>query len=172
MGGEFGALSFGSSTFGGGGNPVKITQKVSDLIVSDKSRVCSLSASEKDVRLWSHYANGHKGIAIEIDIEVENSELYEVDYIEELEELGNTILTGPKSDDILKTKSKHWDYEQEYRVITSNEFFSIEGKITGVLFGLRTPELMKQMLSNIIVGRIPIYSTRLNEKTIEIERCL
>src|SRR3569623_70293 len=30
-------------------------------------RVCSLSASVNDVRLWSHYADGHSGLAVEID---------------------------------------------------------------------------------------------------------
>jgi len=33
----------------------------------DKVKICSLSSDLNDVRLWSYYADGHKGIVFEID---------------------------------------------------------------------------------------------------------
>ena len=33
----------------------------------DKVKICSLSSDLSDVRLWSYYADGHKGIVFEID---------------------------------------------------------------------------------------------------------
>ena len=34
----------------------------------DGFRIASLSATPTNFLLWSHYADGHKGVAIEVDI--------------------------------------------------------------------------------------------------------
>ncbi len=41
---------------------VKSPRSLSELTIPGGTRVCSLSASLSDVRLWSHYADGHKRI--------------------------------------------------------------------------------------------------------------
>ena len=66
------------------------TTKRSAATVSDvsepasRTRVCSLSASVGDVRQWSHYGDGHRGIAIEIDFTGHESDLRKVDYLRTL----------------------------------------------------------------------------------------
>jgi hypothetical protein len=134
------------------------------------TRICSLSATRKDVRLWSHYADGHKGIAIEIEFDEKNDELFKVDYVRQLKEFGNSLLTSPlDSTEILKVKSFHWEYEEEFRLILNDEFYSIKGKITGIYFGLRTPSLLQELIMRAVGNRIPIFSTELIENTIEVE---
>jgi len=163
-----GPLNFGMNIFGLNGT-VKNPQTISELPILGSARVCSLSASNSDVRLWSHYANGHTGIAIEIEVDEEKEELHGVEYVKELKELTYSLLTTPKAEEILRVKSKHWDYESEYRIITDQEFYSIGKSITGIYLGLRTPLLLRQMLLKSVGDAIPVFTTKLNEKTIEIE---
>jgi len=153
----------------GGHRTVKTPQTISELPIPGGTRVCSLSGSKSDVRLWSHYAGGHAGIAIEVDLEADTECLYEVDYVNQLREFSYSLLTAPESTEILKIKSVHWEYEEEYRLISKEEFFSVSGKITGVYLGLRTSDHMKEMLLRVIGEAFPIYSTKLNEQKIEIE---
>jgi hypothetical protein len=154
----------------GAGICAKTPRSISELPISGGKRVCSLSASSTDVRLWSHYANGHTGIAIEIDFDDIHEELHEVEYIKQLKEVSGAILLGgPESTEILRLKSHHWRYEKEYRIISSEEYYPVNEKITGVYFGLRTPQLMQEMFLNSLKKTIPVYTTKLNGKTIEIE---
>lgn len=47
----------------------KSPKSISELPLFENKTVCSLTASLSDIRLWSHYADGHTGVAIEIDID-------------------------------------------------------------------------------------------------------
>lgn len=162
-------LGTGINTFGLGTRTIKSPRSVSDLPIPGGTRICSLSASLNDVRLWSHYANGHTGIAVEINLNESEHELHEVEYTEKLKEFTSSLLTGPETTNILKLKSNHWEYEKEYRIISKNEFFSISGMVSGIYIGLRTPELLTKMLLRVIPNTIPIFSTRLSDDAVEIE---
>ncbi|HEX4975521.1 MAG TPA: DUF2971 domain-containing protein [Pseudomonadales bacterium] len=153
----------------GGSQKITAPQSISELPISGGTRVCSLSGSNSDVRLWSHYAGGHSGIAIEVDIESDTECLYAVEYVDQLKQFSYGLLTSPESCEILKIKTKHWSYEKEYRLITDKPFFSVSGKITGMYVGLRTSDHMRKMLRKIVGNAFPIYSTKLNEQSIEIE---
>lgn len=152
----------------GGDVTVKRPQSISESPIPGSTRVCSLSASRNDVRLWSYYANAHRGVAIEIDFDEDNDQLHKVEYVKQLKEFTVTILTAPKPTEILGIKSYHWAHEQEYRLILDDEYYSVRGKITGIYYGLRTAPLMKEMIIRFVGKRIPVYSTKLNEKAIEI----
>lgn len=167
MGGAIGMLPIGVGPIGGDVT-VKTPQSISESRISGSTRVCSLSASRNDVRLWSYYANEHRGVAIEIDFDENNDQLHKVEYAKQLKELSVTILTAPQSTELLRIKSYHWAHEQEYRLILDDEYYSVNGKITGIYLGLRTAPLMKEMIIRFVDNRIPVYSTKLNEKAIEI----
>ena len=57
-------------------------------------RICSLSASMNDVRMWSNYANGHRGMAIELDLDDRVDSIHEVTYRDELHGMALTILSS------------------------------------------------------------------------------
>ncbi|MES9934584.1 MAG: DUF2971 domain-containing protein [Candidatus Sedimenticola sp. PURPLELP] len=152
-----------------GSRKVTRPKSISDLPVPGGTRICSLSGSKSDVRLWSHYAEGHTGIAIEVDIESNSECLHEVEYVDQLKEFSYSLLTAPESYEILKIKSKHWLYEKEYRLISKEQFFYVSGKITGIYLGLRISDHMRNMLLRVVGDNIPIYSTKLNEEKIKIE---
>ncbi|MGG7568061.1 DUF2971 domain-containing protein [Rhodovulum sp. DZ06] len=82
----------------------------------------SLCNNRKNPVMWSHYAEGYKGICL--GIEVGMQELTQVKYRAErteisLEQLNEALLHPGNTDlrDLMCTKFLHWSYESEWRVI-------------------------------------------------------
>ncbi len=103
----------------------------------NKYKICSFSDENalKNVLMWGHYANGFKGVAIEV--EVDDYLCKEVNYKEQIPG-GNGSLNV---EDILTCKKKDWDYEFEYRRLFKKADNTCDGEnkkigqITKVYFG-------------------------------------
>jgi len=148
---------------------IKTLRSVEHLsIFLNRTKICSLSSTLKDVRLWSYYADGHKGIAIEIDFPDELPSINEVTYVDELREHGMTFLTSPTVEGVLSFKTKHWEFEKEYRIIQGEEFFPIAGRISAIYTGIRISDNHFAMLRKLTPGKIPIFKTEINGRKIEI----
>jgi len=132
----------------------------------DKVKICSLSSDLNDVRLWSYYADGHKGIVFEIDFS-ELETIYEVMYSEKLPQ--------PSIHEVLSRKTKHWRFESEYRIIDKSKhldegkFFGIKDRIKAIYLGNRTSDYHRKLLNKIVPSKIPICTTKINKKTIKVE---
>lgn len=82
------------------------------------TRICCFSEKNENILMWSHYADGHKGICIGFDasvppiclaMKVSYQDIYpEIDYPSHQDERGF---------DSVLTKSTLWSYESEYRTI-------------------------------------------------------
>jgi len=111
-------------------------------------KICSFSNTFHPILLWSHYANHHKGIAIEITVNPDHySNLYKVKYGKNIPELNFDL--SPSPIDVLKSKINHWAYEREYRVIDRYDTVTIE-KITGIYFGLRVENEDKERIKLMV----------------------
>lgn len=101
----------------------------------------------ENILLWSHYADKHKGIAIEYEIDTDelikkNIILCNVDYCNSI-----MLKNAPNIGDYGKSffiKSKVWSYENEWRMVTlssnlidGNKLFN-GFKIKSIVFGLLT----------------------------------
>lgn len=135
----------------------------------DCKNICSLSASKSDVRLWSYYADNHKGVAIEIDFSGKEDFISKVSYSLDLPEGSTTLLGGSSTRDILSCKTKHWEYEQEYRIIQAEKYFLIPGMIIAIYLGPRVPENHAQLLRKCCPGGLSVFNTRLDMKKIVVE---
>lgn len=145
------------------------TQSVDDLLVEAKEKhVCSLSSDFSDVRLWSLYAGGHTGVALEIDFSGIESDVKRVTYLSELPEYGMTLLTNPAASDVLTKKTKHWEYENEYRIIGESQYYPIPGRIRRILAGPRARPERLELLHRVTNERVEIVETRLDFKTITV----
>lgn len=129
-------------------------------------KICSLSKESSDVRMWSFYANDHKGIAIEIDFTGFEKDIREVHYLEALPEYN---LTNHDSVEILTKKTMHWDHESEHRVIQKNAYYSIKGRINGVYLGQRILDVHLEILKKTVPSAVPIYTTKLDASEIKIK---
>lgn len=97
-----------------------------------------------DVLMWSHYADGHKGCCVEFEIpSMEDDRIIPVSY--------QPTINGPEGNelldqcyDILSSKLKPWEYEQEHRYLRciSNDVLEsqyVEINITKVYLGTKLP---------------------------------
>jgi len=157
--------------------PIKFkhTKELKDLIGAiDMVKICSLSSNLNDVRLWSYYADGHKGIVFEIDCSG-LEKIYEVKYSEELPRGVISLLGQTSPHEVLSHKTKHWDFESEYRIIYEDQYleegkyFGIKGRIKAIYLGTRTSAHHRKLLNKIVPTEIPIYTTKINADKIKVE---
>ncbi|WP_370979555.1 DUF2971 domain-containing protein [Agaribacterium sp. ZY112] len=137
--------------------------------ILEKSRICSLSRSMADVRLWSYYGDGHTGIAIEIEVDRDEASINKVEYGENLPEFNLDSDSAYDVCSLLKSKTMHWSHEQEYRVITSQKYFCIKEKVKAIYLGSRVSNFHADILKKAVAGRIPIYHTVINPSSVEVE---
>ncbi|GEM_PF-3846766 len=98
--------------------------------------ICSFSGKRgfRKPALWGYYANGFKGIAIEI--EVRDAEVRKVKYVDDVTRVMDSDSRDDVVDRILTTKLSCWRHEGEYRYLTKDDRgYHAIGEITGLYFG-------------------------------------
>ena len=151
-------------------NEVMEVKEVKDLPIElEDYKICSLSKNLNDVRLWSHYADGHKGIAIEIDFFEIESDVHEVNYVDKLPEFEKTDLNSLSPVELLTFKTKHWIYEKEYRIIEKGEYFPIKGRVKSIYLGHRTSKIHMSLLDKIIPKKIRVVPTEVDAEKITVQ---
>jgi len=115
----------------------EVKEKISE-IYGEKGqyKICSFSGEKgfENPIMWGYYADGFKGVAIEV--EVEDYEVKKVNYCEDNFLLNETKNIQPQVERILLDKNQSWIHEDEYRFLdklSGNSKFI--GKITAVYFG-------------------------------------
>lgn len=157
----------GGNNYAGG--VVTSNRSIEDILgESAKKKICSLSSSCRDVRLWSLYADSHRGVAIEIDFGGVEKSLTKVDYQENLLVLTDSTLARSKPEEILSTKTKHWEYESEYRVVSDQDYFLVSGRIRRVISGIRADQHRIALLEKILLEKIPIIQAKLDYSGAEV----
>lgn len=148
------------------------------LSVNKRIGIYSLSKSYLDELLWAHYANSHKGFCLEYDSDLllrsfktERVYSFSVSYKNKPPEI--TIADMPIKNDglIFKMtgfKSKRWEYEQEFRIITDNsgkQSYDCQS-LKAIYFGLRMEESQKmEMMKKLCDREINFYQIELLDKT-------
>lgn len=121
-------------------------------------RVYCFSKNKDNILMWSHYANGHKGICLCFKAEQKGNAnflvldsnqytLFPVNYQEDIPKQVN-MLSNYKLEDLAAfalTKHFNWEYEDEYRLILWPEEFNgtftkvfRKKDLEGIIFGLNT----------------------------------
>jgi Protein of unknown function (DUF2971). len=124
--------------------------------------------------LWAHYADSHKGLAIEFDVQHEyfdrrrsdKDELYHLRKVKyaERSSMGRTLF-DLDGDDLLVTKNLLWSYEQEWRMLapldTAGSCREISGEavylfpvpalaISGVVLGARVADKVSDEITELL----------------------
>lgn len=136
----------------------QFNQKLLDEYKGDV-RICCLSKTPNYGLMWSMYADEHRGICIELEVDEsenikENAGLspeywvkYDVEYKNEPSEIKDGY---PPVEEILKVKSPQWRHEQEVRFVRkSKENCYLKVKIKGVLIGVRASATTKAIIYGI-----------------------
>jgi hypothetical protein len=90
------------------------------------------SANWRNPVLWSHYAASHRGICLGFDLK--RNEVQKVVYEEnrirmDLSTASLSSISADLRDQLLRTKSQHWQYEGEYRRFVSLPKAEKEGRL-------------------------------------------
>ncbi|HAT1581997.1 TPA: DUF2971 domain-containing protein [Raoultella ornithinolytica] len=144
----------------------------------EKLGILSLASSNNNLLMWSHYASEHKGMCLGFernsntalaDDEKTKPMSYNDNYpsikassiLNEIDTLSNKVR-------ILHSKSRHWEYEQEWRHIVEqgDKLYPWPAALTSVYFGCKTDisdiHLVKSIIadSNIKYYKGNLYSDR------------
>lgn len=132
-------------------------------------RISSFSSDFHNLLLWAHYADGFKGICIEVELnswpdhDVTNVR-YEPYRLVFNNEQGQYAHYWPNM--ILREKNSAWKYEKEIRVLTKNEYVAHPVvEIKSVLLGVRTPVPIKQALLRVVPTGVRVWETKISKKT-------
>ena len=142
-----------------------------------KFGICSLTPLARNLLMWAHYAEDHKGFCVGINmlamVPFQNDQakqgdlidLYKVEYAEAMPRINffQSMLSETGDDDaltLITTKSTDWKYEQEYRLVRwhkADSCISIgRGALAWVILGCRTSdENREQVLMICRNNRVP-----------------
>lgn len=148
----------------------------------DKVGILSLTEKHDDLLMWSHYANGHRGLCLEFAASVDEAFFrgaQPVVYSDERSIFDPRQPETKQVEIVVLTKSKHWTYELEWRIVEHQKGegpykFPAE-TLTGVIFGCRTSDKDKTKVQRWIHkgGLTPtIYQAKQKRRDfgLEIER--
>ncbi|MDD5089047.1 MAG: DUF2971 domain-containing protein, partial [bacterium] len=119
----------------------KLFQRIFDEMRS-KIGVCCFSRVWDSIPMWSHYADGHKGVCVEYDSERDKNlaNLFMVNYCNEYPTVGVHDTKETISSRFLTSKASAWGYEEEYRLVAGKGPLKVERRsLTGVIFGCSCP---------------------------------
>ena len=128
----------------------------------ERHRIASFSEDPANFLLWSHYADGHKGIALEIEIDTDDPCLTQIlytDFYSVFNEDSDTTLNHPH---VFNGKTPEWAYEKEWRIITTSEYYSLDTPCSRILLGSLTPPDRRETLRRILPERVTLVDTRVD----------
>jgi hypothetical protein len=119
-----------------------------------KLGVACFSGEEADhVLMFSHYGDRHKGIALVFDV-VSDGPIGDLTFLGLGQWVNYVEHDSSRAREVVLTKWKKWEYENEYRVLADFEEYDPSpirhyehGELVGVIFGLRTPDVHKQTVN-------------------------
>lgn len=151
------------------GKPIpRLSTDIADLVMNDSEhRICSLCRDKSSVQMWSLYGDGHKGVAIELDFSGIEHAAKKVDYKPSLISTAPSLFSD-NIDTILTTKTCHWEYEKEYRVIAQCAFFPVSGRIRRILVGQRADPQQIELLQKITGSKYQYERGHLDAESIRV----
>lgn len=116
-------------------NKGELDKSIQRKIKDDKGnlRLCSLSRKNDNELMWSHYSEGHRGVAIGLTIDRTQYDVRPIQYTG-LAYLTNGQIENDTPREILSHKLNVWAYEEEERVFVNDKFY-VEVKIHQVITG-------------------------------------
>lgn len=148
---------------------------------------CCFSLNMDNILMWSHYAEGHKGVCLEWDIDWEklkrqlrpikyDNSITTLDSVERLPS-GHLSLNAYTNGKFLTQKFKNWEYEEEIRCYMickdpneKGEFNPYLGKLTSIYFGTNADpediELVKHTVRHL--SDIELKQVHLDTETVKM----
>jgi len=133
------------------------THELTDEIVraikgeKEKLKICSLSRVNNNGLMWAHYADGHKGVAIGVEIDSEQYDIRPVIYD------GLSTVINNRNDSLQETAKKilchkldFWTYEEEERVFSTGGTKFINLTVKEIYLGCKMSNQDKSLITKLI----------------------
>lgn len=136
----------------------------------DNVTIICLTEVPDDLLMWAHYADSHYGFCMGFEISKLTTKVnYSNNYptLDFTKDKNNQILSWHK---ILHSKSKHWKYEKEHRMIFvgPESLREYPGILTTIIFGFKTKEVDKIKILKILKDKVNYFQARLDDNSYKI----
>lgn len=136
----------------------------------DGITIICLTEVPDDLLMWAHYAGSHYGFCMGFQITTMTTKVnYSNDYpsLDFTKNKDQQILSWYK---IIHSKSVHWSYEKEYRMIFNGAeaLRDYPGVLTTIIFGVKTKESDKLEIKGILKNTVNYYQANLDEQSYKI----
>ena len=118
----------------------------------DQAGIVCFCKVRDDILMWAHYAAKHEGLCLEFDGSA-NCRFFGEAQPVQYENYTTIPLEGDPEEQmtrVILTKSKHWSYEQEYRILRPGEAgrrLLYPGELlTGIIFGCMMPDNLRELV--------------------------
>ncbi len=146
-------------------------EKINETTVS----VCCFSRDQNNILMWSHYADGHKGLCLEFDTS-EDTDFFRpvgryrsVKYSNKCKADNYLRDTAGTLHNMICTKSKYWKYENEVRIMRLNKPKGLQEynkrTLKSVTFGCRTTDSDIALTRKILGDTVEYKRCELDEKS-------
>jgi len=113
----------------------------------EKIRICSLSRASDNPVMWSHYAEGHRGVVIGVTIMDPDCEIRPVNYDGPMK-IGVHNFNANSPIDVLSRKLAAWEYEEEERAFIRSKYY-IAVKTHEIILGSRMSNQDKSFIKDL-----------------------
>ena len=158
---------------------IKRKSELFQKIVFQSFGICSFSEVPDDILMWSHYSDSHKGLCVVFNRSQDNMLAHSrpIEYPEDDEFPYINYWLGPNEpqldefEKIILTKSKHWKYEKEWRLIErpavidkhyrGHSITYSDEMLSGIIFGSRMDSKAKKTIRDSLTGKaVSFYEAR------------
>ena len=150
--------------------------KILEEEIPQQAALLSLSTRPDDLLMWAHYASSHEGICLKFAVSVEQpffTVAQEVEYSHDYPEFNYfTSTSEEKLNKSVLTKSNHWKYEAEYRIIDPGGAPGCRSfhpaLLAGVILGADISDPDRDDVIALVGDRAPIYRAELDRSQFRI----
>ncbi|WP_376694488.1 hypothetical protein [Wenzhouxiangella sp. EGI_FJ10409] len=114
---------------------------------TDMFRICSFSQTPDNQLMWAHYAEGHRGLVLGVEICESDCVVREIVYEGPLK-IGRHNFNPNAPLEVLSRKLSAWEYEEEVRAFVKNRFF-IGVEIKEIILGSRMSNQDKSLVKEL-----------------------
>ena len=144
-----------------GGIPKDLLEKIDG--ARSRLRLCSLSRNPDNALMWAHYANGHRGFVVGVDIDVKTYKLRRLRY-----DGPSYVRHAAKHGDeetavnVLCHKHEVWAYEDEERVFVSGANY-VNITLREFILGSRMSTQDESLFKKIVAAHCPHVTVQRSE---------
>ena len=139
-------------------------------------RICAFSKDWRNPVLWAHYADGFRGVCIEVEVTKpypQGIQFQPVEYSYERWHFNDNMAPGIEvlPNFFLTSKARQWRMEQEVRALAAAEYLPLGSHlvITRVLLGLRTDAGLRQVIGQMTPPAVSVWTTKIGDTKNVIE---